>query len=338
MKAVRSRLGLALAGVAFLTALVAPAVAQAGTNHPTSKNTAPASTAAIPKQSWAVVAGDGTLARSTTDVLSSSRIAAGAYQVLTNHAVTGCAYVADPGVTGSVGSVGAPAFTVTALRAGTTTGVFVNSFDKTGASVDFPFHLHIDCNPKGTWAVINSDGTVSRGSLNVTGAIDLGGGSYEVDFSRKVKKCAYTGNVGNPGAGNPAALTMSLATRSGNPFGIFVRIQDTAGTGTTASFHVDLACGTRALYAVVDSTGTFVRGGNSTGSTHLGAGQYEVDFNRNVSNCAFVASVAQPNIGVAPQGTATVAGRFGNPLGVFVQTYDLTGTQVDRPFHLIVYC
>jgi len=338
MKAVRSRLCVVLAGVACLAVLAVPAAALAGTNSPSTGKAAPAGTAAIPKQSWAVVAGDGTLARSSTDVLSSSRIAVGAYQVLTNHAVTGCAYVADPGVTGSSGSIGAPAFTVTALRAGTTTGVFVNAFDRTGASADFPFHLHIDCAPRGYWAVVNGNGTVSRGSTRVTGAIHLSTGAYEVDFTTKVKRCVYTGNVGNPADGNPAALTMSLANRDGNKFGVFVEIQNTAGAPTDSSFHLDMACGTKTRAAVVDSAGTFIRGAQSTGSSHLTTGAYEVDFTTNVSGCAFVASVAQPAGGVAPQGTATVAGRLGNPLGVFVQTYDLTGTQVDRPFHLIVYC
>src|SRR5689334_12730928 len=104
MKAVRSRLRLALPGLACLAILGGPAVAQA----------------AVPKTSFAVVEGDGTLARGSSDVVSSSRITPGNYQVLTNHDVTNCAYVADPGVSGSVGAIGAPAFTVTALRAGTT--------------------------------------------------------------------------------------------------------------------------------------------------------------------------------------------------------------------------
>jgi hypothetical protein len=321
MKAARNRLRVALTGMACLAAFALPAIAQAA-----------------PKTSFAVVAGDGSLARGSSDVLSSARVAVGAYQVITNHDVTGCAYVADPGVTGSSGAIGAPAFTVTALRAGTSTGVFINAFDRTGASADFPFHLHVDCNAKGRWAVINGDGTVSRMSSKVTGAIHLGTGVYEVDFARSVAKCAYTANVGNPQAGNPSPLTISLASRAGNKLGVFIVVQNTAGVNTDASFHLDVACGRTALDGVVSSTGTLVRGNNATGATHIAPGQYEVDFNVNVSGCAFVASVAQPKDGVAPQGTATVAGRFGNALGVFVQTFDLAGTQVDRPFHLIVYC
>ena len=80
----------------------------------------------------------------------------------------------------------------------------------------------------------------------------------------------------------------------------------------------------RGAHRAVDDA---LRGPYSTGSLFI-----------DLTNCAFVASVAQPSNGVAPQGTATVAGRAGNPLGVFVQTFDLTGAQVDRPFHLIVYC
>ena len=343
MRHLPRRLYVGIAGVAFVAALVAPAIAQAGggTNSPSAGRVTHGKVSAIPKQSWAVVAADGTLVRSTPDVLSSGLIAAGAYQVITNHDVTGCTYVADPGVTGSSGSIGQAAFSVTALRAGTTNGVFVNTFDRTGTfpGTSFPFHLHIDCNPKGYEAVINGDGTVSRGGLQVSGAIHLGTGLYEVDYVKKVARCAYTANVGNPGAGNPAALTIDLASRAGNKFGIFVQVKTTSGTLTDSSFHVDIACGAvKPLDAVVDDAGTFIRGANSTGSSHLATGAYEVDFNRNVSNCSFVASVAQPHAGTAAQGTATVAGRAGQPLGVFVQTFDLGGTQVDRPFHLIVYC
>jgi hypothetical protein len=257
--------------------------------------------------------------------------------VLTSHDVTGCAYVADPGVSANSGSIGVPAFSVTALRAGTTTGVFVNTFDRTGASTDFPFHLHLDCKAGNRWAVINANGTISRASTKVKGAIHLGTGVYEVDFGSSVLKCAYTANVGNPGAGNPAALTVSLASRAGNKKGVFVWVQDTSGSNVDASFHLDVACPS-ALEAVVDSAGTLVRGSKATGAIHLGGGAYEVGFKKNVSGCAFVASVADPGQGAASQGTATVAGRAGNVKGVFVQTFDLAGNQVDRPFHLIIYC
>jgi len=258
--------------------------------------------------------------------------------VLTNHAVTNCAYVADPGVTGSVGAVGAPAFTVTALRTGTTTGVFVNAFDRTGASADFPFHLHIDCDTRGRWGVINGDGSVSRGGSKLAGAIHIGTGLYEVDFTKPVVKCAYNANVGNPQDGNPAPLTIDLASRAGNKLGVFVQVKNTAGALVDASFHLDVQCGRNAVSGVVDINGNLIRGGNATGAIHLAGGAYEVDFNRNVAGCGFVATVANPGAGTAPQGTVTVAGRAGNALGVFVQTFDLAGNQVDRPFHLIVFC
>jgi hypothetical protein len=331
MKAVRRRLGTAITWVACLAVFAAPAIA-AGTSEA-------ATSAAIPKQSFAVVGADGTLVRGTSDILSSDRVAAGAYEVLTNHAVTNCAYVADPGVTGSSGSINAPAFTVTALRAGTTTGVFVNAFDRNGVSADFAFHLHIDCNPKGYWAVINADASVSRGSTKLVGATHLGTGTYQVDFVKKVNKCAYTANVGNPAAGNPAALTMSLASRYQDKFGVYIEVRSTSGVLTDSSFHLDIACGANGLDAVVDGSGTLIRGSlHATGASHLTTGAYEVDFDQNVSGCGYVASVAQPGTGVANQATVTVAGRAGVPQGVFVQTFNLAGTPTDSPFHLIVYC
>jgi len=331
LQPVQRRFGTAFAWVACLAVFAAPALA-VGTSQA-------ATSAAVPKQSFAVVDSDGTLVRGSPDVLSSSNVGTGKYEVITDHDVSDCAYVADPGEPGNGGSIGAPAFTVTALRSTTTAGVWVHSFDGTGADVNLPFHLHIDCNPKGYWAVVNADGSVSRGSNKVAGATHPGTGVYDVDFNKKVNKCAYTANVGNPTDGDPFPLTVGLAGRTGDKFGVAVEVQDTSGTPTDASFHLDVACGAKALDAVVDSTGAFVRGAKGAASIHLTTGAYEVDFDRDVSGCGFVASVAQPgSSGFPAQGTATVAGRAGNPDGVFVQTFDLTGTQADRPFHLILYC
>jgi hypothetical protein len=155
---------------------------------------------------------------------------------------------------------------------------------------------------------------------------------------KSVSQCAYNVNVGNPAAGNPAPLTSSVATRAGNKNGVYILVQNTAGIATDSSFHLDVACGKNALDGVVNINGVLVRGNNATGASHLAAGAYEVDFNRNVAGCSFVASLGDPATGVAPQGTATVAGRNGNAFGVFVQTFGLDGTQADKPFQLIVYC
>jgi hypothetical protein len=63
-----------------------------------------------------------------------------------------------------------------------------------------------------------------------------------------------------------------------------------------------------------------------------------VIFNRNVRNCAYVATIGDQADGQQPPGEITVATRNGNNNGVFVSTHDSAGVAADRDFHLIVIC
>ncbi len=75
-------------------------------------------------------------------------------------------------------------------------------------------------------------------------------------------------------------------------------------------------------------------------STHTALGVYEVDFNKDVSGCAYVATLGDTSKTppLAP-GAVNVAGptTLGG-VGVIVQTYDNTHTLNDASFHLLVSC
>jgi hypothetical protein len=62
-----------------------------------------------------------------------------------------------------------------------------------------------------------------------------------------------------------------------------------------------------------------------------------VIFNRNVSTCAFSATIGNPGAGFS-QGDIAVAVLASNNNGVFVGTMDNAGTFADRNFHLEVFC
>ena len=93
-------------------------------------------------------------------------------------------------------------------------------------------------------------------------------------------------------------------------------------------------------WAVVGGDGTLARGSGIDGTSRESAGLYNVDVNRDITTCAFVASIA--GIG----GTAPLTGEvrlndFSSgalPDVVRVRTMDSTGVQADRPFHLAIFC
>ncbi len=95
----------------------------------------------------------------------------------------------------------------------------------------------------------------------------------------------------------------------------------------------------RSGWAVVGSDGTLVRGGNTTGATHLNTGVYEVDFANSVKKCVYTATVGLPGVdGTNAASFVTVAGRGSNDDGVFVTTFDQHGDPADLGFHLNVRC
>lgn len=114
---------------------------------------------------FAVVNGDGSLARGA-GVVSSTAFGGvpGTYQVNFNRTVSTCAYTATIGNAGA----GNPSHgtIVTALRAGTTDAVFVETRDSAGALADRGFHLQVSCT--------SAEGAVTMGDIQET---DTDGGS-----------------------------------------------------------------------------------------------------------------------------------------------------------------
>ena len=101
----------------------------------------------------------------------------------------------------------------------------------------------------------------------------------------------------------------------------------------------DGTLGMALMAAAVSATGVLDRGTGVTSVNKLGApaGNYEVNFERNVTACFFTATIGPSGTGSAT-GQINVAARFADPNGVFVDTNDIAGASADRPFHLIVFC
>jgi hypothetical protein len=95
-----------------------------------------------------------------------------------------------------------------------------------------------------------------------------------------------------------------------------------------------------ARFAVVNASGQAVRGRSISSVARTSEGRYQVIFNGDVRGCAYFATVGDPSAAAPPQNTQIEVSSLGsNVNGVAVRTENGTkGTELDRPFHLIVMC
>jgi|1186.fasta_scaffold18962_1 hypothetical protein len=297
---------------------------------------------ALAANPWAVVSGTGVLVRGH-NATAASALGTGTYQVTFSTNQTGCAYEATPGDTGA-GAVSGPVVATVASRAGNANALFIQTFDQTtGALVNAPVHVVSYCGAKANFAVVDSTGVRARSS-HVVSSQRLSTGAYEVIFDHRVKNCAYNATIGTTGTGSvgsPGSIT--VAGRAGNQNGVFVLIVSRTGASLDSSFHLAITCGLKKIWAVLDSGGTKARGANVVSTAKLSGangGTYEVIFNRNVSVCAYNATVGTTTFGgsVSTPVAVTSATRAGNANGVFVFIHHDNGSTIDEPFHLSVYC
>ena len=76
---------------------------------------------------------------------------------------------------------------------------------------------------------------------------------------------------------------------------------------------------------------------------YLGTGLYSVDFNANISQCAYIAQIGGPGTSAPEDGQALTYLRSGFTDQVRVDTTGEAGAEhtpipQDRPFHLAVHC
>jgi hypothetical protein len=91
-------------------------------------------------------------------------------------------------------------------------------------------------------------------------------------------------------------------------------------------------------FAVVNSDGTLARGKNVVSTGIKGTGFF-VLFNSNIRRCVYSATSGEADRVTTPAATFVSAeGLAGHKRGVFLQTYDSTGTAAPESFHLLVTC
>ncbi len=141
-------IGVTLAAAAALTggllATTASADTSAAKNVPGKTSFIAASpSATVPQRVFAVVNADGTTLRGKA-VASTTTLSTGTYDVRFNRNITACSWVGTVGLGSFSGSTGAGMITITG-RSGTNNGLFVTTFDSTGAPANLPFAADVIC-------------------------------------------------------------------------------------------------------------------------------------------------------------------------------------------------
>ena len=92
-------------------------------------------------------------------------------------------------------------------------------------------------------------------------------------------------------------------------------------------------------FAVVSGTGDLNRGSSSAVSvSNPSTGEYLVTFNKDVSACAYIATLGEVGTNPPNPGQIAVYSVSGDSDSVGVKTYDATGTAANSPFHLSLSC
>jgi hypothetical protein len=87
-----------------------------------------------------------------------------------------------------------------------------------------PFHLIVQCAATTRYAVVGSNGALSRGSAGTTASF-LSTGTYSVTFNIDVSNCAFVASVGTTAAGSSDGWA-TTARLAGNNNGVYIATYD----------------------------------------------------------------------------------------------------------------
>ncbi|HET7172569.1 MAG TPA: hypothetical protein VFI18_13095 [Gaiellales bacterium] len=189
---------------------------------------------------FAVVGKGGVIARGK-HALSARRITKGEYSVHFDSNVSNCVFLATVGATKATPVVDPG--TISVARGKKPHNVFVTTIGRSGSVASSPFHLALNCGTTPFRAVVKANGTIARGR-GTDSSTHLGvAGEYQVAFTQNVTGCAFVATVGAAGSGiSTLPLTITTATRMGNPNAAFIWIKKTDGTNVDHAFHLVARC------------------------------------------------------------------------------------------------
>ena len=89
-------------------------------------------------------------------------------------------------------------------------------------------------------------------------------------------------------------------------------------------------------YAVVTGAGVVARSRGVSSAARTGQGRYQVIFDRDVRNCAYLATIGDAGAASPGQGDIATRSLGSNVNGIVVLTDNPNGNPADRPFHVVV--
>lgn len=143
---------------------------------------------------------------------------------------------------------------------------------------------------------------------------------------------------GGLGSADLAANSVGQAEIATDGVGALEIANDSIDSGEIVDFQLSNQ-DVGVLFAQVNANGTLANssGGGVTAS-RIALGQYEVDFARNISACAFVITQGEATAGGAPGAITGVTDRGGNVEAVFATIRTNDNAAADRAFQLVVVC
>ncbi len=101
----------------------------------------------------------------------------------------------------------------------------------------------LDVAKQDRWAVINADGTFSRGKGVTSVSHTAGAGSYIVIFNKNVRNCMYVATIGLSGAsGTSSRGFITTVGAAVDVNGVFVTTDDTSANPAERGFHLYVGC------------------------------------------------------------------------------------------------
>ena len=89
---------------------------------------------------------------------------------------------------------------------------------------------------------------------------------------------------------------------------------------------------------MVNAAGTLARGATGVSSVYSGASFYTVTVPRDVTACAYIATIGGTAGSYGGNGEISTYSSPVGPTSVTVVTHSTSGVFTDKPFHLAVFC